>query len=156
VHWQALNTFKIPFTFKGNNVFITEGRTVVAETINGGIYIRWNLLSPGNVTFQKITGGYNFIYKAPAPTTTPLKVQLSGQDFTAGFFKDGNAYVHWQALNTFKIPFTFKGNNVFIIEGRTVTAETINGGIYIRWNELSPGNVTFERITGGYNFIYTN
>ncbi|MDM5329799.1 Ig-like domain-containing protein [Neobacillus sp. CF12] len=156
VHWQALNTFKIPFTFKGNNVFIIEGRTVVAENINGGIYIRWNLLSPGNVTFQKITGGYNFIYKAPAPTATPLKVQLNGQDFTAGFFKDGNAYVHWQALNTFKIPFTFKGNNVFIIEGRTATAETINGGIYIRWNELSPGNVTFERITGGYNFIYTN
>jgi hypothetical protein len=155
VHWQALNTFKIPYTFKGNNVFTIEGRTVTGESINGGLYIRWNELSPGNVTYKAITGGYNFIYTAPAPAAKPVKVQLNGKDFTAGYFKDGNTYVHWQALNTFKIPFTFKGNNVFTIEGRTVTGVTINGGLYIAWNQLSPGNVTYKAITGGYNFIYT-
>lgn len=151
VHWQALSTFKIPHTYKGNGVFVIEGRTVNAEIINGGIYIRWSLLSPGNVTYKAIAGGYNFIYAIP----TPIKVQLNGQNFTGGFTKNGSAYVHWKALDTFKIPYTFKGNGYFTIEGRTVKAVSINGGLYIHWNQLSPGNVTYKAITGGYNFIYS-
>lgn len=149
VHWKALETFKIPHTYKGNGIFTIEGRSVTAQSINGGLYIAWSQLSPGKVTYQAITGGYNFIY------AVPTKIQLNGKDFTGGYYKNGNTYVHWKALDTFKIPYVFKGNGVFTIEGRTVKAETINGGLYIAWNQLSPGKVTFKTLTGGgYNFIY--
>ncbi|MDM5329807.1 Ig-like domain-containing protein [Neobacillus sp. CF12] len=148
VHWKALETLKIPFTFKGNGVFTIEGRTVTAQTINGGLFLKWTDLSPGKVTYKSITGGFNFIY------AVPTKVQLNGKDFTGGYYKDGNTYVHWKVLDTFKIPYTFKGNGVFTIEGRTVQAQTINGGLFIAWNQLSPGKVTFKTITDGYNFIY--
>jgi hypothetical protein len=68
--------------------------------------------------------------------------------------KDGAAFVHWQALNTFGIPYKFNGNVSFTIEGRSVNGENINGALYIRWSLLSPGKITYQRINGGYNFIY--
>ncbi|MEH7116863.1 Ig-like domain-containing protein [Neobacillus vireti] len=149
VYWRALDTFKIPYTYKGNGVFSIEGRTVQAQTINGALYIAWNQLSPGKVTYVAITGGYNFIY------AVPTKIQLNGKDFNTGYYKNGVTYVYWRALDTFKIPYTYKGNGVFSIEGRTVQAQTINGALYIAWNQLSPGKVTYMAISGGYNFIYT-
>ncbi|MDM5329809.1 SpoIID/LytB domain-containing protein [Neobacillus sp. CF12] len=149
VHWKALDTFKVPYTFKGNGVFIIDGRTVQGRVINGGLYINWIDLSPGKITFKSISGGFNFIY------TVPIKVQLNGQDFTAGYFKEGAAFVHWKALETFKIPFTWKGNVSFVIDGRSVQGEYINGALYIRWNLIAPGKLTFKQIPGGYNFNYT-
>ncbi|MEH7116855.1 Ig-like domain-containing protein [Neobacillus vireti] len=148
VHWKALDTFKIPYTFKGNGVFVIQGLTVQAATINGGLYIRWTDLAPGKVTYQAIPGGYNFLY------SIPVKVQLNGQDFTQGYFKDGTTYLHWSALKTLNIPYTFKGGVLFDIGGRSVTGVTINGGIYLNWNQLAPGKITYKVITGGYNFIY--
>jgi hypothetical protein len=148
VHWSALKTFNIPYTFKGGTSFTIGGRSVTAETINGALYIRWTDLNPGKVTSTEISGGYNFIY------SIPLKVQLNGQDFTQGYLKDGAAYIHWSALKTLNISYKFKGGVLFDIGGREVTGESINGGIYIRWNLLAPGKITFQAISGGYNFIY--
>ncbi|MEH7116858.1 peptidoglycan DD-metalloendopeptidase family protein [Neobacillus vireti] len=150
VYWRALDKFKISYTFKGNGIFLIEGRTVQAKIINGGLYIPWNLLSP-KMAFKSIAGGFNFIYSV----ATPINIQLNGKAFNRGYFKNNNAYVYWRALNTLKIPYSFKGNGVFIIGGQKVLAETINGVMYIRWNQLSPGKITYTRITGGYNFIYT-
>jgi SpoIID/LytB domain protein len=150
VHWKALNTFKIPFTFKDGE-FNINGRKFRGETINGGLYIRWTDLAPGKVTFKSISGGFNFIYSVPIP----IKVQLNGKDFTAGYFKEGAAFVHWKALETFNIPFTWKGNVNFVINGVEAKGEYINGPLYIRWNLLAPGKITFKQIAGGYNFIYT-
>ncbi|MDM5329810.1 SpoIID/LytB domain-containing protein [Neobacillus sp. CF12] len=150
VHWKALNTFKIPFTFKDGE-FNINGRKFRGETINGGLYIRWTDIAPGKVTFKSISGGFNFMYSVPVP----IKIQLNGNDFTAGYFKDGAAYIHWKALETFKIPFTWKGNESFVINGQPVQGEYINGPLYIRWNLIAPGKIIFKQIPGGYNFIYT-
>ncbi|MFH7818894.1 glycosyl hydrolase 108 family protein [Neobacillus thermocopriae] len=148
VHWKALEKFKIPYTYHGNARFTIEGRAVQGEYINNALYIRWNKLSPGNVSYEKIEGGYNFIYPLK------IKVQLNGKEFTPGYFKDGTTYVHWKALEKFKIPYTYHGNARFTIEGRKVQGEYINNALYIRWNKLSPGNVSYEKIEGGYNFNY--
>ncbi|MEH7116854.1 SpoIID/LytB domain-containing protein [Neobacillus vireti] len=148
IHFRALDTFKIPYSYKGSGKFIIEGRSVKSETINGGIYLKWTDISPGKITYKPIPGGFNFIY------AYPIKVQLNGKDFTAGFLKQGYAYVHWSALKTFNIPYTFKGGTQFEIGGRTVMGETIVGGIYIRWDQLAPGKVNYIKIPGGYNFIY--
>ncbi|MEH7116862.1 S8 family serine peptidase [Neobacillus vireti] len=150
IHWKALNLFKIPYTYKGNGEFLIEGRKVLGRTINGGLYIRWSDLSPGKVTFKAITGGYNFIY------AVPVKVQLNGVDFTQGYYRNGTTYIHWTALKNLKIPYTFKGGLLFDIGGRAVTGETINGAIYIRWDQLAPGKITFKSIPGGFNFIYAS
>jgi hypothetical protein len=150
INWSALKTLKIPYTYKGNGVYVVEGRTVKAEAINGAWYIQWDLLAPGKLTYKTITGGYNFIY------TTPIKIQLNGQDFTqGGYSKNNTTYVSWNALKTLKIPYTYKGSGIYIIEGRTVKAEAINGSWYIHWSLLSPGKITYKVIPGGYNFIYT-
>jgi hypothetical protein len=148
VHWKALSYFKIPFSYKGDVDFIIAGKAVKGKHINGGLYIRWSDLAPGKVTFKAISGGFNFIY------AIPVRVQLNGNDFTQGYFKNGTTYVHWSALKVFKIPYTFKGGLLFEIGGRTVLAEKINGAIYIRWSNLDPGNITYHTISGGYNFIY--
>ncbi|MEH7490678.1 SpoIID/LytB domain-containing protein [Neobacillus niacini] len=150
VNWNALKALNIPHTYKGNGEFLIESRTVKGEAINGEWYIEWNQLSPGNITFKGIEGGYNFIY------TKPVKIQLNGVDFDkGGYFRNNTTYVHWDALNTLQIPNTYKGNGVFLIEGRTVKGEAINGEWYIEWSQLSPGKITFTGVEGGYNFIYT-
>jgi hypothetical protein len=149
VNWNALKTLNIPFTNKGNGVFLIEGRTVQAETIKGDWYIQWNLLSPDRIIYKGITGGYNFIY------VKPLKVQLNGKDFTqGGYYMNNTTYVNWNALKTLNIPYTYKGNGEFLIEGRTVRAEAIKGDWYIQWKSLSPEYLIYKGITGGYNFIY--
>ncbi|TWE01642.1 hypothetical protein FB550_1057 [Neobacillus bataviensis] len=117
-------------------------------SINGGIYIHWSELAPGKVTYKTISGGYNFIYYPS------VKVQLNGKDAPQGYFKGGTTYLHYSALRTFNIPFTYKGMGVYNIQGRTVQADVINGSFYIRWSLLAPGKVSYQRIDGGYNFIY--
>jgi hypothetical protein len=149
VHWKALEVFKIPFVYKGNGNFVIEGREVKAEYINNTIFIRWSDLAPGKVTYKAITDGYNFLF------SIPIKIQLNGQDFVKGYFKDGAAYVHWTALQVFKIPHTYNGNGNFVIDGRAVKAEYINGAIFIRWSDLAPGKVTYKTISDGYNFLYS-
>ncbi|PFN80567.1 hypothetical protein COJ85_29550 [Bacillus sp. AFS076308] len=148
INWRVLQTFNIPYTYKGKGVFAIEGRTVQAYAINGDWYINWSQVSPGKVQLETIAGGFNFIYN------TPLKIQLNGQDFKEGYLKDSTAYVNWTALKTFKIPYTYKGKGVFDIEDRTVQAYAINGDWYINWSQLSPGKIQFEKIAGGFNFIY--
>ncbi|MEH7180566.1 SpoIID/LytB domain-containing protein [Neobacillus vireti] len=152
VNWNVIKTLNIPYSYKGSGVFVIEGRTVKADAINGEWHIPWNLLSPGNITSKTIDGGYNLIY------STPIKVQLNGANFAdGGYFHNGTTYIKWNAIRTLKIPYTYKGSGsgVFIIEGRTIKAEAINGDWYIPWNLLSPGNITSKTIDGGYNFIYT-
>ncbi|MEH7490679.1 Ig-like domain-containing protein, partial [Neobacillus niacini] len=148
VHWKALETLKIPFMSDGKGTFTIEGRVVKGESINGTLYIRWNELSPGKITYKKIEGGFNFIYP------TSVKVQFNGQAFMDGYNKEGIVYVNWKALEMLKIPYTTNGKGSFTIEGRAVQAESMNGSLYIRWNELSPGRITYKQIEGGFNFIY--
>ncbi|MDQ0974588.1 SpoIID/LytB domain protein [Neobacillus niacini] len=151
VNWNALKMFAIPYTYQGDGVFLIEGRTVKAKSIDGAWYINWYSMSPGKITAEKITGGYNFIY------TTPTKIQLNGVDFAeGGYFHNGTTYINWNALKTLKIPYIYKGSGVFVIEGRSVKAKAFNGDWYIEWKELSPGRITAEKISGGYNFTYTN
>jgi hypothetical protein len=149
VNWNALKTFRIPYSYKGSGLFLIEGRNVLGEAINGNWYIQWKQLSPGRITYKNIDGGYNFIYN------TPIKIKLNGIDFIqGGYFRMNTTYVNWNALKTLNIPYSYKGNGVFLIEGRTVLGEAINGDWYIRWIYLSPGKVTYKIIEGGYNFIY--
>jgi SpoIID/LytB domain protein len=151
VNWNALNIFSIPYTYEGNGIYLIEGRTVKAESINGDWYINWNLLSPEKITFEIITGGYNFIY------TSPITIQFNGIDFVSGgYFHNGTTFINWNALKTLKIGYTNPESGVFVIEGRTVKAKAFKGDWYIEWKELSPGKITAEKILGGYNFIYTN
>jgi hypothetical protein len=149
VNWNALKTFSISYSYKGNGVFLIEGRTVQAEKINGDWFIKWSLLSPEKISYKTIKGGYNFIY------TTPIKIQLNGTDFAkGGYYRNNTTYVNWNALKTFNISFTYKGNGVFVIGDSTVQGEKINGDWYIKWSSLSPGRIIYKVIDGGYNFIY--
>ncbi|MFB3164824.1 Ig-like domain-containing protein [Neobacillus sp. 179-J 1A1 HS] len=150
LNWKALDVLKIPYIGKGNGVFEIEGRTVQALSINGDWYIAWHEISPGRIVYERISGGYNFIY------TNPLKVRLNGNDFAQGgyIYKNG-AYVNWNALKILNIPYTDKGNGLFEIEGRNVQAVLINKDWYIPYSLLSPGKIIYERFSGGYNFIYT-
>jgi SpoIID/LytB domain protein len=150
VNWNALKVLNIPYTYHDKGKFTIEGRSVQAEAINGNWYIRWAYLSPDKITYEEIPGGYNFIY------TTPIKVQLNGQDFSQGYFRNNTTYVNWNALKVLNIPYIYHENGKFIIEGRSVQAEAINGNWYIRWAYLSPGKITYKEIDGGYNFIYQN
>ncbi|MBY0145083.1 hypothetical protein H0184_04365, partial [Neobacillus niacini] len=78
---------KIPYSDKGNGVFVIEGRTVQAVAISGDWYIKWSLLSPKKITAVKIPGGYNFNY------SNPVKIQLNGIDFAyGGHALDGATY----------------------------------------------------------------
>jgi SpoIID/LytB domain protein len=150
VNWNALKTFKIPYKYQGNGMFLIEGRTVKAESINGDWYIQWSMLSPEKITFEKITGGYNFIL------TTPKKIQLNGEDFAlGGYHRINTTYVNWNALKKLKTPYTYKGKGEFLIAGRSVQGESINGEWYIEWKQLSPGKITYKEIEGGFNFIVT-
>jgi SpoIID/LytB domain protein len=150
VNWNALKTLKIPYTYQGSGIFVIDGRSVRAKSINGDWYIEWKLLSPERITAVPISGGYNFIY------STAVKIQLNGADFKqSGHFLNNTIYVNWNALKTFKIPYTYQGSGVFVIEGRTVRAESIKGDWYIQWNLLSPEKITSEAIPGGYNLIYS-
>jgi SpoIID/LytB domain protein len=149
INWTVLKTLKIPFSDKGNGVFEVEGRTVQAIAINGDWYIHWSKVAPKQITYNKISGGFNFIY------TKPISIQLNGVEFApSGYSQNNTAYVHWNALTTLGIPFTDKGNGVFEIEGRNVQALSIHGDWYIHWSQLSPGNVTYKTISNGFNFIY--
>jgi SpoIID/LytB domain protein len=149
VNWNAIKALKISYTYQGNGVFIIEGRTVKAESVNGDWYIRWNLLSPEKITLQTINGGYNLIY------TTPIKVQLNGVAFDkGGYLRNNTPYINWNALKELNIPYTYQKNGVFVIEGRTVKADAINGDWYIPWNLILPEKISSNEITGGYNFIY--
>ncbi|WHY00450.1 Ig-like domain-containing protein [Neobacillus sp. DY30] len=150
LNWKALDALKILHSNKGNGVFEIEGRTVQALSINGDWYIAWHELSPGRLIYERISGGYNFIY------TTPVKVRLNGNDFSQGgyIYKNGT-HVNWNALKILNIPYTDKGNGLFVIEGRNVQAVLINKDWYIPYSLLSPGKIIYERFSGGYNFIYT-
>jgi SpoIID/LytB domain protein len=150
LHWSALNTLKIPFTNKGNGLFVIEGRTVQTVKINGEWYIHWSHMAPGKISYEIINGGYNFIYG------TPLNIQFNGNNFAkGGYKKNTTTYIHYSALSTLNIPYTNKGNGLFTINGRSVQSIAINGDWYIHWSQLAPGKITYKVITGGYNFIYT-
>jgi hypothetical protein len=150
VNWNALKALKIPYTYQGNGVFQIDGRTVKAVAVNGDWYIQWKLLAPDRIIYKEVDGGFNFIY------TQPISIQLNGGDFhQGGYYLNKTTYVNWNALNTFNIPYTHKGNGVFVIGDRNVSAESINGDWYIHWKELAPGKVTYTTINGGYNFTYT-
>jgi hypothetical protein len=150
VNWNTLKELSIPYTDNGNGIFVVEGRNVQAESVNGDWYIKWSQLSPGKVKAVKISGGYNFIY-------TNLKIQLNGNDFTQGGYAiNGHTHLNCNALKTLGIPYTDNGNGIFVVEGHNVQAESVNGDWYIKWSQLSPGKVKAVKISGGYNFIYTN
>ncbi|MGJ7910854.1 Ig-like domain-containing protein [Neobacillus sp. LXY-1] len=90
-----------------------------------------------------------------AAAYTQVNIQLNGVNFTKGYTGGGTTYIHFKALDTFNIPYKYKGNGVFDIQGRTVNGQSINGAMYLRWSTIAPGKITYEKITGGYNFIYT-
>jgi SpoIID/LytB domain protein len=150
VNWNALKVLQIPYQYNGDGLFTIEGRSVQGIAINGDWYIRWTLFSPGKLAYQEISGGYNFIY------AKPIKIQFNGQDFSkGGYFRDNTTYVNWNILKILQIPYQFNANGLYTIEGRSVEGIAINGDWYIQWKLLSPGNITFQEISGGYNFVYT-
>jgi len=62
--------------------------------------------------------------------------------------------VNWNALKTLNVPYTDKERVLFEIAGLNVQAVLVNGDWYIPYSKLSPGKITYQRINGGYNFIY--
>ncbi|MGJ7910853.1 SpoIID/LytB domain-containing protein [Neobacillus sp. LXY-1] len=148
IHWSALDQLKIPYTNKGNGLFVINGIQVQAANINNDWYIKWSQLAPGKITYEKINGGYNFIYYKP------ITIQLNGTSFKEGYSKDGATHIHWTAVNVWKMPYTDKGNGLFVINGREVQAVKINNDWYFRWSQIAPNHITYTKITGGYNFIY--
>ncbi|MEH7276258.1 SpoIID/LytB domain-containing protein [Neobacillus vireti] len=85
-----------------------------------------------------------------------VNVQLNGSDFNTGYLLKDTTFVNWNALNILNIPYTYEGNGMYLIEGRSVKTESINGDWYIPWDLISPGKIVAKQITGGYNFIYTS
>jgi phosphotransferase system HPr-like phosphotransfer protein len=84
---------------------------------------------------------------------SPIKVQLNDKNFSQGYSSNNTTYVNWNALKTLKLPYTYKGNGIFLIGGRNIEAEKINHDWYIQWKLLAPGKITYKVISGGYNFI---
>jgi hypothetical protein len=81
---------------------------------------------------------------------------LNGNDFAqGGYSMYGHTHVNWNALKSLRISYTDKGNGVFEIDGNNVQAVSVKGDWYIKWSQLSPVKIIAERISGGYNFIYT-
>lgn len=85
----------------------------------------------------------------PAPTYPAEKVQINGVAIADGIAVDNVTYVPLAAFDALKVAYTASGSTV-TVNGKPIAGVSNNGAVYVPWSSL--GNVTANKITGGFNF----
>ncbi len=70
VNWGALEVAKVPYQYKGNGLFVINGKDVQGVIQDNVTYLPWNIALPG-YTPVKIDGGWNFVKQQPTPNPQP-------------------------------------------------------------------------------------
>ncbi|MFB5189066.1 GH25 family lysozyme [Alicyclobacillus fastidiosus] len=85
----------------------------------------------------------------PSPTYPSEKIQINGVAITDGIAMDNVTYVPIAAFDALKVTYTVSGSTV-TANGKQIVGVVYNGAVYVPWPSL--GNVTANKITGGFNF----
>jgi stage II sporulation protein D len=75
---------------------------------------------------------------------------------TQGIVSNETTHIMWKVVKQLGVSYQYKGNGLFIIDGKSVQGLVYNGDTYLPWNQIIGNRLVANKISGGWNFILSN
>jgi SpoIID/LytB domain protein len=154
IMWKVVKQLGISYQYKGNGLFLINGKLVQGKVYNGDTYLPWNQIIGNRLVANKISGGWNFTtYIQNAQT---IKTLYNGQPIEGsmkGIVYNGTTHIMWKIVKQLGVSYQYKGNGLFIIDGKSVEGKVYNGDTYLPWNQIIGNKLVAKKISGGWNFV---
>jgi hypothetical protein len=152
--WTVLNLLGVPYQYKGNGLFIIDGKSIQGNIYNNETYLQWDQISGNDLIANSIAGGWNFTTPS-LQTTQTINTLFNGEPIagrTQGIVVNGITNIIWPVLNLLDVSYQYKGNGLFIINGKFVQGNIYNNETYLPSDQIIGNKLVANSIAGGFDF----